>query len=92
MGRDVAPKRAALVIPGTEAAKRLRLGAAAGAGAGVRDGSVGVAAEGDAVGEKGKEKAPVREEDDFFKGVAGLGLDTGESLVLAPVTLLVECI
>lgn len=80
MGRDVAPKRAALLIPGTEAAKRARLGVAAGASG--RDGSVGAGAEEkDAlVGEKGKGKAPIREEDDFFKGV-DLGLGTGESLL-----------
>lgn len=75
MGRDVAPKRAALLIPGTEAAKRARMGAAGGSVAPEAATTEGA----DVVAEKAK--APVREEDDFFMGV-GL-LDTGQSRVSA---------
>ena len=73
MGRDVGPRRAGLVIPGTEAAKKARLG-------GGREGSSAVGekeGEGDAAGGKKGPVPPVREEDDFFKGV-GLGMDNGE--------------
>ena len=73
MGRDVGPRRAGLVIPGTEAAKKARLG-------GRREGSSAVVekeGEGDAAGGKKGPVPPVREEDDFFKGV-GLGMDNGE--------------
>lgn len=75
LGKDVGPRRAGLVIPGTEAAKKARMGANGGSIA--REASVvGGIAEGDqAIGE-GTSGPPAREEDDFFKGVE-MGLDKG---------------
>lgn len=69
LGVDSAPRRAGLLIPGTEAAKKARMVALTG-----RDASV--------VSDAGADKdkaAAVREEDEFFKGVT-LGLDRGESV------------
>jgi DNA excision repair protein ERCC-3 len=78
LGKDVGARRAGLVIPGTEAAKKARLGAKGGSIA--KEASVvGGLAEGDqAVGEGASAQAqiPAREEDDFFKGVE-MGLEKG---------------
>lgn len=73
MGRDVGPRRAGLVIPGTEAAKKARLGQGrdASVAAGEKEG------EAEAAGQQKGPVPPVREEDDFFKGV-GLGMDNGK--------------
>lgn len=84
VGRDQAPRRAGLVIPGTQAAKKARLDALVGSTASsgwAREASSTPLPVGDAErNDPDGVRAAVREEDDFFKGVT-VGLDKGASFL-----------
>ncbi|CDZ98139.1 dna repair helicase rad25 [Phaffia rhodozyma] len=80
LGRDIAPKRAGLVIPGTEAAKKARLGIAGGSvtpGAGQGQ----QLEEAKETTEMGDDEILIRREveDEFFKGV-DVGLEKEDQL------------